>query len=697
MSKPKVQGKATIQKKKGNEKPPQVNVSFFQRHVLEFSIGLCLILIILGAFWQVRNNEFINLDDDVYVTDNPYVKTGLTLKSVIWSFTTIHAGHWHPLTWLSHMLDCELYGSNPGGHHLTSLIFHIVNTLLLFLVLKQMTGALWRSSLVAALFAIHPLRVESVAWAAERKDVLCAFFWLLTLWAYAFYVGRPKVHRYLVVLLCFILALMSKPMAMTLPFVLILMDYWPLGRLKPEKLMNLDQRRDVVFRLILEKVPFFFLTAVSSSLTIFTQMRSGAVESFDKLPLEMRVENALVSYITYILKMIWPDGLAILYPYRISLPVWEVVGAGLLLMIITVLVILAGRRRPYCVVGWLWYLGVLVPVIGLVQAGPQAMADRFTYLPLIGLFMVIAYGLPDILAGWSWRRVALSTSAGLVLLACTVTTLSQVKLWQNSIRLFNHALKVTVNNPIIHNNLGVALAAQGRSEDAIAHYVEALRLKPYFAEAHNNLGNALDRQEKYQEAIDHYTESLRIKPNFAKAHNNLGIALGRQGKNQEAITHYMEALRIKPDYAEAYNNLGVALGRQGKNQEAVGYYMEALRIKPDYADAHYNLGNALARQERFQEAIPHFVAVLHVNPNDAEVHCNLGLALAEQGKTQQAITHYIEVLRIKPDFAAAHFYLALAYFVIGDRSSALEEHKILKTLRPDLANALSEKMMKSGY
>jgi tetratricopeptide (TPR) repeat protein len=693
MSKPKVQGKATIQKKKGDDKPPQVNVSFFQRHVLEFSIGLCLILIILAAFWQVRNNEFINLDDDLYVTDNPHIKEGLTLGGVLWAFTTVYSGHWHPITWLSHMLDYNLYGLNPGGHHVTSLIFHIANTLLLFLLFQRMTGKPWRSSFLAALFAVHPLRVESVAWGAERKDVLCAFFWLLTMWTYAFYVGRPKVRRYLVVVLCFILALMSKPMAVTLPFVLILMDYWPLARLKAEKLMNFDQRRDLVFRLILEKAPFFFLTAVFSSFTIFCHWKGGTVASFDKLPLEMRIGNALVSYITYISKMIWPNRLAVLYPYPISLPIWEVVGAALLLIIITVLVILLGRKRPYYVVGWLWYFVTLVPVIGLVQAGPQAMADRFTYLPLIGLLMIIAYGLPNILAGWRYRRVALCTSGGLVLLACMVTTMSQVKLWQNSIRLFNHALKVTVNNAIIHNNLGLALAVQGRSEDAIAHYVEALRLKPYFVEAHNNLGNALVSQEKYQEAIDHYAECLRIMPNFAKAHSNLGVALARQGKNQEAIVHYIEALRIKPDDADAHYNLGNELARQERFQEAIPHFFAALRINPDDADAQYNLGNALARQKRFQEAIPHFVAVLRVKPDDAEVHCNLGLALAEQGKTKEAITHYIEALRIKPDFAEAHFYLALAYFMIGNRSSALEEQKILKTLHPDLANVLSQKMV----
>ena len=637
MSKPKVQGKATIQKRKGDDKPPQVNVSFFQRHLLEFSIGLCLIMVILAVFWPVKNYEFINFDDDLYVTDNPYVKAGLTLKSVIWAFTTMHANNWHPLTWLSHMLDRELYGLNPGGHHLTNLLFHIGNTLLLFLVLKRMTGALWRSSFVAALFALHPLHVESVAWVAERKDVLSTLFWILTMWAYFWYTEQPRLDRYLLVLLLFALGLLSKPMLVTLPFILLLLDYWPLGRFQfgqlnghhnphSSKSISPCNQRSLTFRLVLEKAPFFALSAVSSFLTFFAQQKGGAVKSFELFSFGNRIGNALVSYVNYIGKMIWPHHLALLYPHPGALPIWQVIGASLLLVCVSVVAIRSARRHPYLMVGWLWYLGTLVPVIGLVQVGMQAMADRYTYVPLIGLFVMIAWGIPNILLRLGCRRIVLAILADLLLLTLTAIAMLQVKHWHNSVTLFKHSLKVTVDNYIIHNNLGIALAARGKDEEAIAHYVEALRIKPYFVEAHNNFGNALVRQGKYREAIYHYAECLRIMPDLAKAHSNLGVALSRQGRYQEAIVHYEEALRIKPDYA----------------------------------DAHYNLGNALALQ----------------------------------GKYQEAIAHFAEALRIIPDFAEVHFSRGWVYLMIGNRGLAMEEYEVLKRIHPDLANALSQKMMK---
>jgi Flp pilus assembly protein TadD len=637
MLEPKVQRKATTQREKAQDHPLQVNASLLQRHVPEFLIGLCLILVILAVFWPVKNYEFVNFDDDLYVADNSYVKAGLTLKSVSWAFRTMHASNWHPLTWLSHMLDCELYGLNPGKHHLTNLLFHIGNAVLLFLVLKRMTGALWKSSFVAALFALHPLHVESVAWVAERKDVLSTFFWILTIWTYVWYIEQPRIDRYLLTLLFFALGLFSKPMLVTLPFTLLLFDYWPLGRFQFRRLsenhnphssksINPSNQRLLIFRLVLEKIPFFTFSAVSSFLTFFTQQKGGSVKSFELFSLGSRIGNALVSYVNYIEKMIWPHHLAVLYPHPGMLPIWQVIGAGLLLGCVSVVSILSARRRPYLVVGWLWYLGTLIPVIGLVQIGIQAMADRYTYVPLIGLFVMIAWGVPNILLGLECRRIVLAISAGLLLLTLTTFTMLQIKHWTNTITLFTHSLKVTVNNYIVHNNLGNALAGRGKDEEAIAHYVEALRIKPYFAEAHINLGNALVRQEKYQEAMDHYTESLRIMPNSAKAHSNLGVALVRQERYQEAIAHYAEALRIKSDYA----------------------------------DAHYNLGNALALQKKYQEAIAHFA----------------------------------EALRIIPDFAEAHFSLGWVYLTVGNRGLAMEEYEVLKKIDPGLANTLCQKMMK---
>jgi tetratricopeptide (TPR) repeat protein len=668
MSKRKVK-KKIITEKPSQGKPLRAKGWSFHQHGLVLLLGLFLMILTFATFEQVRTCNFINLDDDVYITENGHVQSGLTLKGVTWAFTTMHAGHWIPLTWLSHMLDCQLYGLNPSGHHLTSLVFHIASTLLLFLVLERMTGALWRSAFVAALFALHPLHVESVAWAAERKDVLSTFFWMLTMWTYIRYIERPRLNSYLLALLFFTLGLLSKPMLVTLPFVLLLLDYWPLGRfqfgrlsadLKSHTVKPLDtaDQKSIVLRLIREKAPFFVLCAISCILTIVAAQKTGAVVPLEGYTLGSRIANALVSYVRYIEKMVWPRHLAVLYPYQEMLPIWKVLGSGLLLVCISLLVIRAARKLPYLVVGWFWYLGTLIPVIGIVQAGPQALADRFTYVPLIGLFIMMVWGVPDILAGWRFRKVVLSVSTGLLLSLLMIFTNLQLKHWQNGITLFEHTLAATSNNFIIHNNLALVLAGQGKTREAVAHYAEALRIKPDFAQPHYNLGGLLANQGKTQEAIAHFAEALRIKPDYAEAHNNLGVALAGQGKTQEAAVHYAEALRIKPDFEEAHYNLGLVLAGQGKTQEAVAHFAEALRIKPDFAEAH----------------------------ND------LGIALANQGKTQEAIAHFAEALRIKPDYAEAHVNLGLVYLMIGNKSSALGEYKIVKKINPDLANILYRKI-----
>jgi len=485
MSKRKVM-KKIISEKPSQDKPLPTKGWSFHQHGLVLLLGLFLMILTFATFEQVRTYDFINYDDNRYITENQHVQSGLTLEGVTWAFTTTHAANWHPLTWLSHMLDCQLYGLNPSGHHLTNLVFHIASTLLLFLVLERMTGALWRSAFVAALFALHPLHVESVAWAAERKDVLSTFFWMLTMWTYVHYVERPGFNRYLLVLLSFVLGLLSKPMLVTLPFVLLLVDYWPLGRFQfgrlsgdrrshTPKSSDTGDQKSIVLRLIREKVPFFVLCAISSILTIFAQQKIGALGSLESYTLGSRIANASVSYVRYIEKMVWPRHLAVLYPYQQMLPIWKVLGSGLLLVGVSVLVIRAVRKHPYLGVGWFWYLGTLIPVIGLVQVGKQAMADRYTYVPLIGLFVMIAWGVPDLLAGWRFRKVVLSISTGLLLSLLMIVTNLQVKHWQNDITLFEHTLAATSNNFIIHYNLGVAFDRQGKTQEAIAHFAEALR------------------------------------------------------------------------------------------------------------------------------------------------------------------------------------------------------------------------------
>jgi protein O-mannosyl-transferase len=550
-------------------------------------VCLALIAANLIVYASVWHHGFVNYDDDDYVTANPVVLRGLTWDGVAWAFTTEHAVNWHPLTWLSHMLDVQLYGADAGAHHLTNLLFHIANTLLLFGLLHRMTGAVGRSAFVAGLFAVHPLHVESVAWVAERKDVLSTLFWMLTLWAYVGYTRRSGVRRYCAVLLLFALGLMAKQMLVTLPFVLLLLDFWPLRRL----------RFDSAVRLVWEKLPLLALGIISSVVTFVVHRRGGAVIILSTIPLKLRIENALVSYVAYIGKMLWPARLAVLYPYAASLPGWWVAAAFVFLTSVSVAVIWARSRHPYLAVGWFWYLGTLVPVIGLIQVGNQAMADRYTYIPLIGLFIMVAWGVPDLLALRPFPQlqgIGLSAAAGLVILAYAIAARGQLEYWEDSTTLWTRALEVTSENNIAHNNLGAALADQGKSDEAIVQYSEALRIKPDYADAHNNLGVALDDQGKHDEAIAHYSEALHIRPYYADAHINLGVSLGEQGKIDEAIAQFNEALQIKPDSAKAHNNLGVALASEGKTDEAVEHFTQALRVKPDYADASKNLERALA-------------------------------------------------------------------------------------------------------
>ncbi|MCJ7663010.1 MAG: tetratricopeptide repeat protein [Desulfobacterales bacterium] len=531
-----------------------------------FMICVLLIFTTLCAFWQVKGHDFLKFDDHVFITQNPMVQAGLTWTGLKWAFTTTQGGLWHPLIWLSFMLDYQLFGMNSGGFHLINLFFHITNTILLFLVLRRMTGTLWRSAFVAALFALHPLHVESVAWVTERKDVLSTFFWMLTIWAYIRYVESPGIKRYWPVFVCFGIGLMAKPMLVTLPFVLLLLDYWPLGRLqlgrsiKHSHAPNHDNKVSSPFRLLWEKIPFFILTAILSFVTFFAMKKFGPTPFIESSPLLERVATTLIAYVFYMWKMIWPFNLAVYYPRPAIFPTWQVVGACLLLAGISVLAIREIRNRPYLLVGWLWFLGTLIPVSGLVEwALPWIGADRYTYVPLIGLFIMIAWGVPDLFPPWRYKKIALTISTTLLIVILMILTWSQVGYWQNGITLFTRTLKVTNNNWVAHYNLGVELAQKGNIDEAILHYQEALRINPTYASAHFNLGNALFNQGKVDEAILHYQEALRINPEDAMGHNNVGIALIRQGRADEAIFHFTEAIRIDPNYLQARRNLEKAL------------------------------------------------------------------------------------------------------------------------------------------
>jgi len=570
-------------------------------------ICLFIVLTTISVYWPLHGNEFIELDDDLYF-ENHHLQAGLTIDNIKWafSFTKKEGTYWHPLTWISLMFDSQLFGIDSGMYHITSLMFHITNSLLLFMVFRRMTGDLWKSAFVAVLFALHPLNVESVAWATQRPNILSTLFWMFTMLAYIHYTNQPGIFRYFLVLISFIMGLMAKPMLVTLPLVLLLIDYWPLGRFQFPRSMKefkqniisiksdisncqsavAGQRTETLFYLFLEKTPFLIFSVISVFLTV---KNIGVVVSTELIPMNLRIANALVSYVRYIEKLIWPNKLAILYPFRM-VPYWQAAVAGIVLICLTVFILRVVRTKPFLTVGWLWYLGVLIPVIGIVQTGLQpAMADRYAYISFIGLYVIIAWSLPGLLSAWRYKMAVLTTLSIVFLLLLMATTFKQVQYWKNSITLFEHTIDVTDQNPGIHNNLGVVLKERGRTEDAIKHYTEALRIKPNYSLAHNNIGYALADQGKINAAIKHYKMALKYKTDFAHAHNNLGNALASQGMTEEALSHYTKALRIKPDYAEVYNNIGVSLYSLGDIEKAIIQFKEALRIKPDYADARYNL------------------------------------------------------------------------------------------------------------
>ena len=551
-------------------------------------VSLGLLAAVAVAYWPVRGFGFVRFDDPLYVTENPYVLAGLTGRGLQWAFTSGHAANWHPVTWLSHMLDVALFGVDAGAHHAVSVLLHVATSALLFVVLLRMTGSAWPSLLVAALFALHPLHVESVAWIAERKDVLSALFWMLTLWAYDRYVRDPGPRRFAWVLLAFALGLMSKPMVVTLPFVLLLLDVWPLRRLSPWPTWA------SLRPLLREKLPLFALSAASATITVLAQSRGGAVASSARLPLTERVGNAAISYVAYVQKTLWPDHLAAYYPYPRPTPSVLAAISALALLIATVSAVWIGRRRPYVLVGWLWYLGTLVPVIGIVQVGTQAMADRYAYLPLIGLFVVLAWALHDLVEANPSRRLPVLIAAGALVVACTAITRGQVRHWESSETLWTHALAVTRGNYAAHTYLGNALASAGNVDSAIAEYTEALRLNPDFPEAHNNLGPALASRGETDAAIAHFTAALRLRPNYADAHNNLGVALASRGRLEEAIAQYREVLRIDPEHAHAHGNLGLALYTLGRAAEAQRQLSLALQRNPSRQDVRA----ALDRLER---------------------------------------------------------------------------------------------------
>jgi protein O-mannosyl-transferase len=661
------------------------------------AVCFALALVTLAAFWGVLSNGFLNYDDNFYVTENAHVLQEVTRDSVRWAFTTTYFGFYYPLTWLSHMLDVQLFGLWAGGHHLTSLLLHVLNTLLLFLLLSSATGAFWRSSAVALLFAIHPLHVESVAWIAERKDVLSSFFGFACLLAYAAYAAKPTVGRYVPVLASFLLGLLAKPMIITLPLVLLLLDYWPLGRWPsgghPSRFAppgNGPGRPATVKRLVLEKLPLLALVPVFAWVTVLSQKQAQALVSVETLPIYPRVANALASYWTYVAKMFAPVGLAVFYPHpNRDLSFGRAALCGLALLAATGAVLWFGRERKYLSVGWLWYLGTLVPVIGLVQVGPQAMADRYTYLPLTGLFILVVWGSAEMAGAARAARFALSGIAGVVLLSLVFMTRAQVGFWNSSRTLFEHALAVTSGSYVAHYHLAATLEEQGRKDEALSHYQEALRIEPGFAPTRCNLGKALADAGRAEEAAEQFEQALRIDPRYADAHNAFGALLLNLGRADEAIGHFRETLSLKPGDTEALSSLGQAYARKGQIPESVSFFEEALQTDPDNPNVRIRLATALLGAGRTDEAIGHLNLALAARPDSAEALRGLGQALARSGRTGEAIDRFQQAVRADPDYAEARNGLGVALDHAGKTTEAVEQFRQAVRIRPDYSEALN--------
>jgi protein O-mannosyl-transferase len=603
-------------------------------------LGVCFFLVVITwlVFGQTIRYDFVNYDDNEYVYANPAITSGLNPHGIIYAFSGRHARNWHPLTTLSHMLDCQLWGARAGGHHFTNIVLHTIAVVLLFLVLQQMTGAIWQSAFVAALFAIHPLHVESVAWISERKDVLSAVFFTLTLGAYVRYVRSPSIGRYLTMSILFALGLMSKPMLVTVPLVLLLLDYWPLQRFGG---------RSSIKRLALEKIPLLALSAAGGFVTLWMQQSSVALT--EELPLIWRVANGLVTYAIYLRQMIWPVGLAVFYPHPgDQLPIWEIGLAIVLLGLVSAGAIALRHKRPYLVTGWFWYLIMLLPVIGLIQVGSQAHADRYTYLPQIGLYLLLAWAITDALTSRLQRRI-LAVTASVAIIALAWCAHVQASHWRNGESLWGHALAVTSGNFMAHDGLGECLANRGRLDEAIDQFQKALNIAPGYPELETNLILALTKKGRTDEAISHLQTLLKEDPNNAQAHYNLGNALQKKGDSQGAIAAYEKALSIQARYPAAHYYLGIALDQNGQIDEAIAHYQEAVKEQPNYPQAYCLLGNDLLQKARVDDAIAAYEQALKSRPTYPEVENNIGLALLQKGRPSEAIAHWQNALAGQSD------------------------------------------------
>jgi len=634
-------------------------------------IVLLLIASALIVFWQVQDHDFITYDDPIYVTNNSYVKTGLNIESLKWAFTTNYAGFWHPLTWLSLMLDYELYGVNPGGYHWTNLILHVANTVLLFLSLNLMSGAIWRCAFVAALFAVHPLHVESVAWVSERKDVLSTLFWMLTMISYTYYIRKRTLGRYVLVFSTFTLGMMAKPMLMTLPFVLILLDYWPLKRFELGKTDSIMRKGwdsfkrciklsqgEKLYLILIEKIPFIVLSVIFSIVTFTAEKQFGAISSLKELSIAERIYNAIVSYSLYIIKMFCPLNLAFFYPHPGSWPLWEIGISCVFLIAFTYMSMKCAKTYPYGIVGWLWYLVTLIPVIGLIQVGSHAMADRYTYIPLIGIFITTSWAISDFAVKKPFGKLSNMVLMGLPVVSVLVLMICayfQVGYWRESRILYRHAVAVTHANYAAHNNLAAALGKLGQDDVALSHLYESVRIKPDFSVANYNLGLAMFAKGRDEEALGYYNKALQFRPDYIKVYYDIEATLLRMGKLQEIVGSYQQALSKNPQNVEIKNKLGISEARIGLHEEAARQFREVVRIQPNFAGAYNNLAMELLKLKQYNEAIKNFRRALQIKPEYANAHYYLAFALKKQGLHEEANKHFQKAVTINSAYKDRRF------------------------------------------
>ncbi|MGB9498840.1 MAG: tetratricopeptide repeat protein [Dissulfuribacterales bacterium] len=657
---------------------------------------ICLFIVAstLAVYWNVGSYEFINFDDQLYVAENSHVQQGITPANIFWAFNPLKKSsqaYWHPLTWISHMADCQLFGLDAGKHHLTSLAIHIINAILLFLCLNQLTGAMWKSAFVAALFAVHPLNVDSVAWISERKNLLSTFFWILTMMAYARYAKKPSMGRYLMVFSAMAAGLLSKPMLVTLPCVLLLLDFWPMGRINSKWIKVSSPgffRKSTPARLVLEKTPLLVLSLASTAMSIVSLKNQSQIVPDNFSPMALRIENAIVSYIKYLAKIFWPRDMAVFYPFPHSIPPREWAGAAILLVCIFTSVILLIKKAPYAATGWFWFFGALVPVIGIIQGGRwPAMADRWTYVPAIGIFIIISWGGSVILQRFFKKSAPKLLIATTLIFTLMIISRTQASYWKNSITLFTHAMSVTKNNGVAYYNLGAAIGEKGRIDEAIKYYYAGLKILPNNERAHVNLANALAQKGKTDEALTHYQIALKLKPMEDKAFVGLGSIFTQKKEYKKAIGYYLKALKINPKNSIAHVNIGKLMVLRGEIAQAVFHFKKAININPKEQTANKYLNHLALVQKKIAPYATKISKQIDSSPDNPMLYIKLADLYKSAGIFDKAIPLYKKAVSIKPEFTAAIYNLAIIYASTGEFDLATENFKKIISYQPNNAAA----------